>query len=236
MIKNILWDVDGTLLDFEKTERFALKKCLADIGAAADDAAAARYSRINDAYWKRLERGECSRAEVAVGRFRDFFAAEGISADPAAFDAAYKRALCERQFLNDDCAALCDELGEYVRQFVVTNGSAAVQYSRLRSSGLYYVMNGVFISEEIGFEKPSAEFFDTVLSVIGPEEKDETVIIGDSLSGDMLGGVNAGILCWWYNPRGEKNLSGVRVDREIRDLREVLALIRSERGEGEDRR
>jgi YjjG family noncanonical pyrimidine nucleotidase len=228
MIKNVLWDVDGTLLDFEQTERFALKKCLDDIGVRADDAMAARYSRINDAYWKRLEKGECSRAEVAVGRFRDFFASEGIDADPALFDAAYKEALCLRQFPVDGCLSVCDELGEYVRQFVVTNGSARVQESRLRSSGLYYFMNGIFISEEIGFEKPSADFFDIVLALIGPAEKDETVIIGDSLSGDMLGGSNAGILCWWYNPRGAKNTLGVRIDREIKDLREVLEILKAE--------
>lgn len=228
MIKNILWDVDGTLLDFEQTERCALKKCLDGIGVRADDAMVARYSRINDAYWKRLEKGECSRSEVALGRFRDFFAAEGISADPVKFDEEYKEALCGRQFPIDGCMQVCDELGEYVRQFVVTNGSARVQDRRLRSSGLYYLMNGIFVSEDIGFEKPSAEFFDIVLSVIGPAEKDETVIIGDSLSGDMLGGNNAGILCWWYNPSGAENTPGVRIDREIKDLREVLEILKAE--------
>lgn len=228
MIKTILWDVDGTLLNFLESERYALKKCLAELGIHVNDDAVSRYSAINISYWKRLERGEISRSQVLLGRFADFFAAEGIAPPPDGFEPlneAYQTALGSVFYPNDNSLWLCNQLGEYAKQYVVTNGSATAQENKLKASGLFYMMNGVFISEDIGFEKPSKDFFDIVFSIIGLEDLSEAVIIGDSLSSDMLGGNNAGIQCWWYNPQGLPNTLGVRIDREIKDLGQVLDIL-----------
>ncbi len=227
MISTLLWDVDGTLLDFERSERHALAKCLKNIGVNADEGMIRRYSGINLGLWKRLERNEIAREEVLLGRFRDFFLSEGIAcSDIAAFNEAYQLALGETFFPNDNSVGLCARLRlKGIRQYAVTNGSAAAQWRKLRLSGLGSLMDGVFISEEVGAEKPNRAFFDAVFRRIGPVVREATAIVGDSLTSDMRGGANAGILCWWYNPEGKINDAGVRVHREIRDLREVETAV-----------
>ena len=226
MIKTILWDVDGTLLNFDKSEHYALNKCLKDIGVTSDDEMIKRYAAINLAYWKRLERNEISRDEVLLGRFREFFKSEGIGFnDVAAFNDSYQYALGEVFFPNDDSVELLKRLRGKVKQYAVTNGSALAQRNKLENSGLALLVDGIFISEDVGIEKPNIEYFEVVFKAIGPVDKSETVIIGDSLTSDIKGGNNAGIICWWYNPESKVNRSGVTVHREIRDLREVESLI-----------
>jgi 2-haloacid dehalogenase len=226
MIKTILWDVDGTLLNFDKSEYYALNKCLTNIGVTSDDEMIRRYAAINLACWKRLERNEISRDEVLLGRFRDFFKNEGIVCkDAAAFNDAYQYALGEVFYPNDDSVELLKRLRGRVKQYAVTNGSALAQRNKLENSGLALLLDGIFISEAVGVEKPNIEYFEAVFNAIGPVDKSETVIIGDSLTSDIKGGNNAGILCWWYNPKGKENGSGLTVHREIRDLREVEGLI-----------
>ena len=230
MIRTILWDVDGTLLDFKASERAAIKACFRAFGLGkCSDEMVARYSRINVTYWERLETGELTKPQVLRGRFEEFFASEGIAFGRVdEFNAAYQLGLGDTICFIDDSYALVSTLRGRVRQYAVTNGTAAAQEKKLRRSGLGALFDGVFISEQVGFEKPSARYFDRVLAAIGPVERSETMIVGDSLTGDIRGGNNAGIVTCWYNPAGMPNDRGVHVDHEIRDLHEVEALL--ERG------
>lgn len=227
MIRTILWDVDGTLLDFLAAERAAVKTCFRTFGLGeCSDDMVARYSRLNVSYWERLETGELTKPQVLRGRFEEFFASEGIAFDRIdAFNAAYQLCLGDTICYMDDSYALIAGLRGRVRQYAVTNGTAAAQEKKLARSGLGTLFDGVFISERVGFEKPSAAYFDRVLAAIGPVEKRETMIVGDSLTSDIRGGNNAGIVTCWYNPGGKPNDRGVRVDHEIRDLHEVEALL-----------
>lgn len=227
MIRTILWDVDGTLLDFLAAERAAVKTCFRTFGLGeCSDDMVARYSRLNVSYWERLETGELTKPQVLRGRFEEFFASEGIAFDRIdAFNAAYQLCLGDTICYMDDSYALIAGLRGRVRQYAVTNGTAAAQEKKLARSGLGTLFDGVFISERVGFEKPSAAYFDRVLAAIGPVDKRETMIVGDSLTSDIRGGNNAGIVTCWYNPGGKPNDRGVRVDHEIRDLHEVEALL-----------
>lgn len=227
MINTILWDVDGTLLDFKAAEHEAIKACFSVFGLGpCTDAMIARYSVINEGFWERLELGELTKPQVLRGRFEAFFAAEGIECrDIDAFNAEYQIRLGDTICYIDDSLALLKSLRGRVRQYAVTNGTVAAQEKKLARSGLGAVFDGVFISDRVGVEKPGKGFFDRVFSAIGPVALHETMIVGDSLTGDMRGGNNAGIVTCWYNPRGLVNDRGVRVDHEIRDLHEVEALI-----------
>lgn len=227
MIKVILWDVDGTLLDFEKSESCGIRRCLEEIGFyGCNDAMLERYARINRRYWEALERGEVTKQEVLLGRFETFFEEETIPCDDiAAFNSSYQKKLGEVFFENEDSVRLCGKLQAQVDQYVVTNGTVEAQRNKLKFSGLGECMKGVFISDEIGVEKPGIGFFDHVFAEIGPVNRNEVMIVGDSLTSDMKGGNNAGILCCWYNPKKKENTAGVRIDYEISHLWEIETIL-----------
>ncbi len=223
----LLWDVDGTLLDFLAAERAGIRKCfdLHGLGVCTDEMIA-RYSLINRRYWEKLERGEITKREVLTGRFREFFASEGLDASVAeAFNDDYQ--LC----LGDTCVffpggkeTLTALHGDPdVRQYAVTNGTVIAQDKKLRLSGILPLLDGVFISDRIGYEKPDIRFFDRVAAAIGGFDRN-TWIIGDSLTSDMRGGNNAGIRCCLFDPSGKKDPGGVRIDRTVTDARQILAL------------
>ena len=227
MIKVILWDVDGTLLDFKKSEYAAIKKCFEIFGLGkCSDEMIARYSVINRGYWEKLERGGITRQEVLVNRFMDFFEKENIQTDCAEmFNKEYQTQLGENVCFCDNSYELLKSLKGRVKQYAVTNGTKAAQDRKLSKSGLIDIFDGVFISEVVGCEKPGIEFFEHVWEQIGTCEKDEIMIVGDSLTSDIQGGNNAGIVCCWYNPNGMDNETNLRIDYEIDDLQKVLEIL-----------
>ena len=227
MIKVILWDVDGTLLDFKKSEYAAIKKCfeIYNLGVCTDEMIS-RYSEINRRYWEKLERKEITKPEVLVNRFKDFFATENIQTDCAEeFNKEYQLQLGETICFCDNSYELLRDLKGKVKQYAVTNGTKVAQDRKLRKSGLIDIFDGVFISEEVGCEKPGVEFFEHVWEKIGTYEKEEIMIVGDSLTSDMQGGNNAGIFCCWYNPKHLENNSGLKIDYELDDLQKIISLL-----------
>lgn len=229
MIKVILWDIDGTLLNFEKAEKYALKKCfsLFDIGECTDDMVS-RYSAINKKYWELLETGKITKAEVMIGRFRDFFELENISINAInSINEKYRLMLSDKIYFNDNGYELVKKLKNKYKQYAVTNGTLDVQSIKLEKSGLVKLFDDIFISDKIGAEKPSQGFFNYVLDNIGRCGKNEILIIGDSLTSDIQGGNNSGILCCWYNPAGCINDKNLRIDYEIQNLWQINDILES---------
>ena len=229
MIKVLLWDIDATLLDFLAAEKAAIRFCFKkyELGECSDEMLG-RYSVINRRYWEMLERGEMSKAEILVNRFREFFASEGIETDCAqAFNNSYQVALGDTICFRDNGYELVKKLQGKYRQFVVTNGTFVAQERKLRKSGIGELVEEAFISDLIGYEKPAVEFFDHVFAKIGQYEKDEIMIIGDSLTSDMQGGNHAGIICCWYNPNHTENTKNVRIDHEIDHLWQLEEILKT---------
>ena len=223
----ILWDVDGTLLDFAAAEEAAIRSLFADFGlGVCTDAMLARYSEINRNYWRALERGEMTKPEILTRRFEDFFVAEGLSGpSPAEFNAAYQTRLGDTIVYCDGSDKLVASLRGKVRQYAVSNGTVAAQTRKLARSGFDSLMDGIFLSERIGYEKPAKEFFDAVFREIGEERRAGSIIVGDSLTSDIAGANRAGIKSCWYNPRGAENGTNAKPDFEIKDLREILEIL-----------
>ena len=243
MSKIILWDIDGTLLNFAESEKAALRSCfsLYEMGVCTDEMIA-RYSAVNRGYWERLERGELTKQEVLVGRFREFFKREGLSVEKAeAFNEEYQKRLGDTICFHDDGYEVVKELRGLARQYAVTNGTLTAQKRKLERSGLNELLDGAFISDEIGIEKPNIGFFDTVFRAIGAIQKENVFIVGDSLTSDMTGGNNAGIRCVWYRPGDGSESEGtggivkhitetvggrtIKIDYKIRDLHQVKEIV-----------
>ena len=226
-IKVVLWDIDGTLLNFKAAEKVAIRKCFEVCGLGeCNDEMIARYSEINHKYWKKLERGEMSKQDILIGRFREFFELEGLDVSKAeAFNAEYQVRLGDTICFEDYALDVILALKGKVAQYAVTNGTKVAQTRKLANSGLDLLLDDVFISDVIGVEKPMQGFFDAVWAKIGSFEKEEVLIVGDSLTSDMQGGVNTNILTCWYNPNGQENDLGLSLDYEIKNLKEVLEIL-----------
>lgn len=224
-ISCILWDLDDTLLDFPYSQRFALTKCFRAIGLEITEEQIDRYSRINNNYWKRLELGEITREELLTGRFVTLFNEYGIdNVDVEAFHREYEKALGSVYLFRDDGLSVVRSLQRTCRQYVITNGVSAVARSKFRISGLEAVMDGIFISEEIGVPKPQREFFRYCLERIPEKDKSRILIVGDSLTSDIKGGIQMEIPTCWYHYEDRVNDTPWRPDYEITDLHMVYEI------------
>ena len=205
MIKNILFDLDNTIFDFYASEKKALEKTLIHLGLVPDEHILKRYSEINLEHWKRLEKGELTRNEVKSGRYRQLFEEFGVDASPEETTAYYEIKLSEEGDLMEGAPELLKFLKCKYRLYVVSNGTLICQQGRMKNTGITDFFDGHFISQQIGFEKPSSEFFDYCFKNIPDFKKEETILVGDSISADIIGGKNAGIKTVWFNPHGEKS-------------------------------
>lgn len=229
MIKTILWDIDGTLLDFHKAEYNSICRCFDkfNLGECTADKVKC-YSDINASYWKKLEQGRLTKQQVLEHRFIEFFKTIGVkNINANEFSREYENHLCDTVCFLDNADVLLQSFKGKYKQYAVTNGSYDVQIVKLKKSGLCDILDGAFISDEVGYEKPSKQFFDYVFANIEPCEKDQVIIVGDSLTSDMLGGNNAGIKCCWYNPLATENTSDVSVNFEIKNLNELPFILNS---------
>lgn len=228
MYKVILWDIDGTILDFKAAEKNAIKTCfeLFGIGECTDEMIS-RYSLINDKYWKKLERGEMSKPDILRGRFAEFFASEGIDFSQIdEFNSEYQVRLGDRVFFFDNAYEIVKSLHGKVKQYAVTNGTYIAQSRKLKNSGLDELFDGTFISDLVGAEKPSLEFFDHVFENIENVKRSEILLIGDSLTSDIKGANNALIPCAFYTQGKEfENETDLHIDYVIKNLNEIYKIL-----------
>lgn len=224
----LLWDVDDTLLDFPYSERYGVRHCFEMIGHTITEDWLARYSEINQSYWRRLEKGEVTKTELLRGRFADLFKEMNITdVDMAAFQAEYQKALGDVYCYLDDSYELCKKLKESCRQYLITNGVESTQRNKLRLSGLDTLMEDIFISEVLGSVKPKKEFFDKCFEKIPNLKKERVLLIGDSLSSDIQGAKNANVSSCWYNPKGKLAEGNLQPDYIIKNLWEVEQILKS---------
>ncbi len=222
----ILWDVDQTLLDFNKSQSHALHESFRGYDREITEDIVQLYAAINDSFWKRHELGEISREKLLPGRFEALFAELSITDIPVKeFADTYQRLLGSVFFFRDNSYELCSRLKGRVRQYVITNGVSATQRNKLRLSGLDKIMDGIFISEEIGYPKPHPLYFEQCFQKIPDFQREKTIVVGDSLSSDIRGANNAGVSCCWYNPEGKENTAGLKIDYEIRNLWEIEEIL-----------
>lgn len=226
-IKYVLWDIDGTLLDFELSENIAICECFKDFNFGnCSDKQLEEYKKINDKYWKQLENGEISKREVLEGRFVEFFLKNGIDTDIVSeFNEAYQIRIGNIAYYMKNAKETVLALKTKYKQYGATNGTIVAQEKKLAKSGLDKLLDDVFISEKIGFDKPSINYYKTVFEKVGSYNLEEYIMIGDSLTSDMQGGINVGITTCWFNPNKKENNKKLNIDYEINDLKEVIDIL-----------
>ena len=225
MMEFVFLDLDDTILDFHKAERIALSKTLRDFGLEPTDAVLTRYHIINRRHWEALERGEMTRDQVQEGRFRVLFAELGRAVDAVAVTRAYESNLGIGHYFLPGAQEAVERLHEKYRLFLASNGTASVQHSRLTSAGLYPYFEKVFVSQEIGCNKPSKEYFDRCFSQIPDFDAGKAIMVGDSLTSDILGGIRAGMKTCWINPEHKPGREDIRPDYALESIAQLEALL-----------
>ena len=196
----ILFDIDDTLLDFPRSEREALCEAFEHIGIELDDEMIGVYHKINYELWRMLERGEITREVLMTRRFEDFAKFYGFDIDSVRVADDYLDCLGKKVYFIDGACELLSALYGKVKMYIVTNGLERVQTSRYALSGFDKIFDGMFISQVVGANKPDSRFFEHVAEHIEGFDKKKTLIIGDSLTSDIAGGINFGIDTCWYSP------------------------------------
>lgn len=228
----ILFDADNTLFDFDAAQRLALFETLEISGIKPLEEYLESYNRINLIWWKRLERAEVRHDRLGVGRFEDFLEQNMLSGDPSAMNDLYRKHLGQHGIMLPGAYETIQALYGKCQLYIITNGMAVTQHSRFDSSPLRFMINDIFISQEIGAEKPSAQYFELVLEKIRQRfpslEKNRCLIVGDSLSSDIKGANNIGIDSVLYDPKGKYTASSEaqsKPDYVIHELGEIVDIV-----------
>lgn len=222
---SLLLDIDDTLLDFLKCERHAFLKTCEEFEIQNGEEIYPTYSKINDDCWKELEKGLLNRSQVTVERFHRLFKLMGISILPTDFNNSYRENLSRFHFLFDGADKLCEELAKSYKLYAVTNGTKIAQDRRIRESGLKKYFSGIFISEVLSLSKPDKRFYDYIVDNIEEKDRKKMLVIGDSLTSDIQGGINSGIDTCWYNPHNKTAPDKMNITYTVKNFDELLKIL-----------
>ena len=224
MIEFLFLDLDDTILDFHKAERIAIGKTIRDFGVEPTEEILHRYHIINKWHWEQLELGKLTRAEVLENRFKVLFRELGREVDAYACARTYEKNLSIGHYFLPGAEEAVARLSQKYRLFLASNGTASVQKGRMTSANLYRFFEKVFVSQEIGHNKPSKAYFDACFAQIPGFDPQKAMMVGDSLSSDIKGGINAGIATVWVNP-SHSDCGDIRPDYQIDALSQLEELL-----------
>lgn len=222
----IVFDADGTLFDYKRSELNALRNTFRQYGLEFDETIHQAFARINSRLWSEFERGRISSAQLRVRRFEELAAKIKSNFSAPGFSADYLWNLGGECTLLPGALDVVRRLSSNFGLVLATNGIAEVQRRRFIASGINGNFASIIISDEIGVAKPDPRYFEKVFVTIGNPEKHAVLMVGDGLSSDIAGGGAYGIDTCWYNPAGCRNKTSVEPTYQIRNLIEILEIVR----------
>jgi YjjG family noncanonical pyrimidine nucleotidase len=232
MYKLVLVDADGTLFDYYKAEGYALKEALKYFNYSGDEKRALEnYRKINSKLWLDLEMGEITKEKLRTERFKLLFKEFKVDIQVNDFSNYYLSKLGEASFLIEGAEEICRYLSEKYLLTILTNGIKKVQLSRLKGSPIDDYIDYIVISDEVGVNKPDPYIFEYTLKLVNHHNKEaiinkeDIIIIGDSLTSDIQGGLNFGIDTCWLNLHGLENNTGIIPKYEVNNLRELKNIL-----------
>ena len=226
MIKYLLLDLDDTILDFHEAEYHAIRRTLSAFDIEPTDAVCDLYSKINLAHWKALERKEITREQLEVSRFQQLFEQLHITKDAAACGKLYYENLSDCHFFLPGAYEAVERLSKKYELYMVTNGTSKVQHRRIAGANLEPLFCDIFISQEMGADKPDMVFFQNAIGRIEEFDPAQAMIVGDSISSDIRGGKNAGIATCWINPKGKQPPEHTVPDYQIASITQLETLLK----------
>jgi len=229
MIQWLMFDADNTLIDFSGASKKAFWQTFEDYNCVCTPEMYETYQVINHKIWTSFEQGNITAKELRVKRFTDFFNAVNLSpAPPADFNKRYLANLVSKSENYDGVKEMLDKLRPHYRMSIITNGLKEVQRPRLRKLNLVQYFDSIIVSDEIGFAKPDERYFEIAYnSISNPPPKANTLVIGDNLKSDILGGIRYGLKTCWFNPKGNPREDGIKPDYEITDILDMPKLLKS---------
>ena len=222
----ILFDLDGTLFNYDLAEREALIKTFGQFGITCTESYLDKYREINIAIWIDFENGRISQKDLKAERFARLSKAIEKNFDATDFSNRYLHNLSEGTQLIDGSENVIRQLYERAELFLITNGLTIVQKPRIAYSSIGKYFKDSIISEEVGVAKPDTRIFDIAFEKMGRPQKSDVLIVGDSLTSDMQGGINYGIDTCWFNPNNVKNEQNLNIIFQIEHLSELLKIAR----------
>lgn len=222
--KFILFDADGTLFDYDMAECIALRKTFEKYCFIFNEDIHNMYREINSSMWKEFENGKINKLNLQTGRFERLLNEFNYKADANEFNLLYLDILAESGHLIEGALEVCKELSQFCTLAIATNGIARTQKGRLKNSLIQPYISHIIVSEDAGFKKPHNGFFQYAFDTCKMQDKKSTIIIGDSLSADIKGGIDFGIATCWYNPNGI-GTADLKADYEIKHLNDLLKII-----------
>jgi len=225
--RSLLIDFDDTIVDFKNAEAYAFYKLAEHYQLEVNNDELQTFMVVNEAHWNAFQKNELTKAEVLSQRFEVYFESHQMTINGEVADRIFRNELANApiKFFEKTKETLA-QLKEQHDLYIVTNGVLETQERRIAKTEIEQWFKEVFVSEQTGYQKPMPEFFDFVFNVIGEDKRENAIIIGDSLSSDILGGKNAGIKTCWFNPRKKINESNIVPDHTINSLEQILALIK----------
>ncbi|MCR4662077.1 MAG: YjjG family noncanonical pyrimidine nucleotidase [Clostridia bacterium] len=221
-INAIFIDLDETILDFKKSQCQAIKKCFNDFNLPCSNDMINRYDFINDNQWKLYELGKTSKEELSINRFKLLFQEFNLDLDPVQMQKKYIKHLGEYSYYLYGAKKGINILAKKYLIYIVTNGTYSVQINRIKQSKLDRITNDIFISDKIGFHKPEKEFFDYCFKKTNLE-KENVVLIGDSLTSDIKGGIEYNLKTIWFN-RNNKT-TNLPITANVKSWYEIIQLL-----------
>ncbi|MBO7085994.1 MAG: YjjG family noncanonical pyrimidine nucleotidase [Bacilli bacterium] len=217
MYKYLLIDCDDTILDFGKSERASIAQVMEKYGVSPTVKAVEKYVKLNEKFWRLFEKGKITKERLLELRFIKFFKKYKIDVDGKAINKEYLETLTHNVFVINGIEDVLKYLKDKgYKLYIITNGVKSTQIARWNQTDLLKYFDGAFISEEIGYFKPQKEYFEYVVSNIGDSDLSNYLVIGDSISSDITGGINYNIDVAWFNPKKKK--SKIKVDYEFHSL------------------
>ncbi len=225
MIKAILLDVDNTLIDFNKGAEWSMRKCFDEFNLEMTEDVISVFHKINDELWRRLEKGKLTKPELHKIRWQTIFDELGIKADGPVFEQKFIEYVPQAGIPVDGAKELLDFLyGKYIICYA-SNSSKSQQMIKLTKSDMLKYADHLFISDEIGYAKPAKEYFEECMARLSPIKKEEVILIGDSLTADIEGGLNFGIKTIWFDYLKKGDSGEVKPDYTVKSLDEIKSLL-----------